>query len=305
MRNVAFRSELAESYPDGLPRLTVSRGLTLWKARPLIADFLALGIQALFSPSRREGFDVHIRNDPARVIHCVDLAELRFLIQGLYCCQEVLAPSDVTPSVERLMALFRSIRERLEPKFTPEEKSRGAIGGWPGFKELVLYCLTRRFRPQDVIETGVAQGISSVFILDALRQNGLGHLTSIDLPNLNPEGYMYEDGRTKDPVYVKQSLGVGWLVPDALRSQWTLIIGPSQEILPTLTINPQLFFHDSKHTYEHMLFEFEWAWQRLAKGGLLVGDDIWWNNAFRDFLAAHKGELVPISTKIVGAVIRV
>ena len=35
-----------------------------------------------------------------------------------------------------------------------------------------------------------------------------------------------------------------------------------------------LFFHDSLHTREHMLFEFETAWPHLAGGGYLVADDV-------------------------------
>lgn len=43
------------------------------------------------------------------------------------------------------------------------------------------------------------------------------------------------------------------------------------------------FIHDSHHTYEHMLWEFETAYPRLIDGGLLLADDVVWNNAFLDF----------------------
>jgi len=35
-----------------------------------------------------------------------------------------------------------------------------------------------------------------------------------------------------------------------------------------------VFFHDSLHTREHMLFEFERAWAHLKPGGVLVSDDV-------------------------------
>jgi hypothetical protein len=48
-----------------------------------------------------------------------------------------------------------------------------------------------------------------------------------------------------------------------------------------------IFFHDSKHTYEHMFFEFEAAFQRLRLGGVLASDDISWNSAFFEFCRQH------------------
>jgi predicted O-methyltransferase YrrM len=47
-----------------------------------------------------------------------------------------------------------------------------------------------------------------------------------------------------------------------------------------------MFIHDSLHTYEHMLWEFETAYPLIRPGGLLVSDDALWNNAFHDF--AHR-----------------
>ena len=39
---------------------------------------------------------------------------------------------------------------------------------------LMLYLLVRKFRPEIVIETGVARGISSAYMLLAMQQNGTG-----------------------------------------------------------------------------------------------------------------------------------
>src|SRR3954465_14183463 len=43
-----------------------------------------------------------------------------------------------------------------------------------------LYGITRALRPEIVIETGVAAGISSCFLIAALIENGSGRLYSID-----------------------------------------------------------------------------------------------------------------------------
>jgi hypothetical protein len=62
---------------------------------------------------------------------------------------------------------------------------RGAFAGWgdgePGMIRAV-WCLLRHLRPEKVIETGVARGFTSRFILEALERNSAGHLWSIDLP---------------------------------------------------------------------------------------------------------------------------
>lgn len=46
---------------------------------------------------------------------------------------------------------------------------------------LLLYVLARALKPEVVVETGVANGISSSFILKALDENARGRLCSVDL----------------------------------------------------------------------------------------------------------------------------
>jgi hypothetical protein len=48
--------------------------------------------------------------------------------------------------------------------------------------QLMLYAIVRAYKPDIVVETGVARGASSSFILCAMHENGKGHLYSIDLP---------------------------------------------------------------------------------------------------------------------------
>ena len=98
-----------------------------------------------------------------------------------------------------------------------------------------------------MVETGVADGTTSAYILCALEDNGRGHLYSIDLPSERlPRGE-----------------ASGWIVDDELRHRWTLRIGPSSELLPPLLKELQAiegFLHDSLHTYENMMFEYRAAW---------------------------------------------
>ncbi len=134
----------------------------------------------------------------------------------------------------------------------------------------VLYCLCRLLEPQTVVETGVSSGVSSSVILRALEDNQKGELISIELPEV------------REP---------GWLIPAELRRRWRLMLGRSQDVLPSIleelgTID--LFLHDSEHTYENMMFEYDAAWKFLRVGGILVSDDIGWNSAFLDFARSQR-----------------
>lgn len=137
-----------------------------------------------------------------------------------------------------------------------------------------LYIIVRAVKPRTIVETGVASGISSAHILRALERNRTGSLYSIDLPDVQ-EGSVLPSGRR-----------TGWIVPDSLRSRWTLRLGDARTLLPELldTLDSvDVFLHDSDHSYEHMVFEFERALPKLAREGLLLSDDAHMHGAWDDF----------------------
>jgi len=148
-----------------------------------------------------------------------------------------------------------------------------------------LYDLCLRMRPEKVVETGVHNGVSTAFILNALKETG-GRLYSIDLPNAK---YQTDNQSRQDDVLLGPE--PGFLVPQHLRANWELLIGDSRQLLPSLlrSIGPiDIFHHDSMHTYEHMTFEFEAVWPHLRDGGLLLSDDVDWSRAFEDFCSTRK-----------------
>jgi predicted O-methyltransferase YrrM len=129
------------------------------------------------------------------------------------------------------------------------------------------YLACRLIEPEVVVETGVAYGVSSAFILKALKVNGRGTLHSVDLP----------------PVRRQADMSWGVAVPDELRGRWRPYRGTSARVLPRLlqevgTVD--LFVHDSLHTYRNMCCEFDIVWPRLRNGGLLLADDVERNRAF-------------------------
>lgn len=136
---------------------------------------------------------------------------------------------------------------------------------------LLQYAIVRALKPDCIVETGVANGVSSAYLLLAIERNQKGHLHSIDIG----DGSFLPAGKT-----------TGWIVPDWLRQYWDLRLGDAREILPLVLehIGPlDVFIHDSLHTYEHMKFEYEQAYPRIRSGGILISDDVLWNPAFSEF----------------------
>jgi hypothetical protein len=155
---------------------------------------------------------------------------------------------------------------------------RAAFGGWDdGDARLVrvAWCLTRHLRPERVLETGVARGLTTRAVLEALRQNARGHLWSVDLPPLLEHELAQETGAA---------------VRDDLCDRWTLVHGSSRRVLPSLVADLgriDLFVHDSMHTTRNLRFELERVWPSLAAGGAALIDDVEKNEATGEFLRKH------------------
>ncbi len=161
-----------------------------------------------------------------------------------------------------------------------------------------LYGLVRSLRPELVVETGVSSGESSAHLLAALEANGRGRLVSIDLPFFGEPGLKLVPAVPGSEISIWDASPIppgresGWMVPDRLRGRWELRIGDARELLPQVLdeLGPiDLFFHDSLHTREHMLFEYGCAWPYLRRGGVLVSDDVF-----------RKHDALPSFARLVG-----
>jgi len=180
---------------------------------------------------------------------------------------------------------FTSEFQSLWPKVVTELEAKGirpgpeSFGSWnDGDAGLVraIWCLIRHLRPRNVVETGVAHGVTSRFILEALERNASGHLWSIDLPPI-------ERGWQKQ---------VGLAVTNRHARQWTYIRGSSRLRLPKLLSQLgqiDLFIHDSLHSERNVRFELDRAWANLRSGGALVVDDVDANWGFHSFTQTYSG----------------
>ncbi len=128
-----------------------------------------------------------------------------------------------------------------------------------------LHAYIIKYRPKVVIETGVANGITTNVIMHALAQVG-GTLHSFDV----------------DPKTQNVYRGSGdW--------KFHLLTGEFERDLKIQVSeigDVNLWIHDSNHGYLWQSFEYELARKSLSRGGLLVSDDIdsstAWGLASRD-----------------------
>jgi predicted O-methyltransferase YrrM len=138
---------------------------------------------------------------------------------------------------------------------------------------LVLYSLVRALEPKIVVETGTANGWSSVIFLRALAKNGGGELHSFDVRD-----------------------DVGGLIDPEEKDRWRLHVlreGTLQEFGAELDALDKigLFFHDSDHSYLHMRIELRLAAEHLAEGGALTSDDASLSHAYLE--ACEEADLDP------------
>ena len=168
-----------------------------------------------------------------------------------------------------LSEIDEQVRDRVE-RLGPDVPFPLAHNAAPSLSG-VCYALCRALRPAVVLETGVAWGVSSSFIAKALAMNGAGELHSVDRAPVRPGVEDY----------------IGALVPDELRSRWTLHRGTSRRLLPRLLREieaPALFIHDSQHTYRNIRWELQTVAPYLTRPAGVVVDDATGNLAFANWL---------------------
>jgi MoaA/NifB/PqqE/SkfB family radical SAM enzyme len=160
----------------------------------------------------------------------------------------------------------------------------------------LLYAMIRAIKPECVIETGVLHGLTSAWMLRAMDRNNCGEMISIDLPRRDWEkffpGQPFAEGGENE-LELPDEEAPGWIVPEALRARWELIIGPSNPTLENVLRHkkPDFFVHDSDHSYELMQYECSMA-LRANPDVFLAVDNIDLNNYFNDLLHQHSFDYV-------------
>jgi predicted O-methyltransferase YrrM len=163
------------------------------------------------------------------------------------------------------------------------------LPGWVNLDDaLFLYWLVRQVKPRTIVQTGVCNGLSAAFMMLGLVKNGPeGKLHAIDVPAVfdAQDPAWTVEGKVYDFV-IPEGKTSGWLVPEAYRERFELWTGEATKLLPKMVdelTSIDFFYHDSDHSYNHMMFEFHQAKRKLERGGLVVNDDVSWNASLWDF----------------------
>ncbi len=175
------------------------------------------------------------------------------------------------PGLREAQGIVREQMEKLA-KGAPFARKHSADFSLAG----MCYVLVRIFKPEILVETGVAYGVTTTFILKALEANQTGVLHSIDLPPSIEEG---------------ADQHVGAFVPETLKRRWELHLGASRRVLPLLLPRLQqvdFFMHDSLHTYRNMRSEYQWAQAYFGPHAVLISDDVQGNSAFLEWIETTK-----------------
>lgn len=175
---------------------------------------------------------------------------------------------------------FNALEAEAQPVIDYIESKIGGKNYWQvSYDELrSMYAAIRIKKPSVMVETGVGPGTTSTAILTAMGKYG-GKLYSFDLGERFGED---------------EEIPVGHVVPVELKKNWNLFLGDSKKTLPEQIgkIGPiDIFFHDSDHTYEHVMFELETFISHASHDFLIIIDNFNWSDAPDDFCEKHGLEL--------------
>ena len=156
---------------------------------------------------------------------------------------------------------------------------------WDGGKNLFvfLYTYVRAIKPKLIVETGVANGISTNAIMKALIANQeSGTLYSFD--TLSRTKQSYSGSGNWNFVHLKKPYSVN-------------LFNTIKNLEPI-----DLWLHDSNHGYPWQKTEYAMALSKLSEHGALVSDDIDASVAWRQFAAKRLKEsyILNDSKKFIG-----
>lgn len=173
---------------------------------------------------------------------------------------------------EETLIISKKIKEEAKIILSDIDLSLGGGGAYP-----LLYFITRKLKPNNILETGVAVGYSSYALLLGIEKNGIGTLYSSDFPYF----------RIKDPEKY-----IGILVPKKLKLNWNLFLEGDRinfgKIKKFDIEKFDLIHYDSDKTYKGrnlLLCEFN---NYLTKNTIIIFDDIQDNYHFYDWVRNKK-----------------
>lgn len=129
-----------------------------------------------------------------------------------------------------------------------------------------LYYLIRALRPARVLEVGTHIGASTLHIARALRANGSGSVTTVDITDVNGAGGAWKVvGQRMSPVEFARSLDCA--------DRIEFVVANSLEYLATTRERYDLIFLDGDHSARTVYREVAQSLHALAPNGLILLHD--------------------------------
>ena len=200
---------------------------------------------------------------------------------------EMMAEASIVPGFDQVMERRAHIETYMAE--LGQRYHSHYLAGWVNLTDAqFLYWIVRRLKPKTILQTGVSNGLTSAFMMLALAKNGAeGTLHVVDVPAIfNPADSNWTRSGQVFGFVIPEGKISGWMVPDIYRDRFEVQIGDAKILLPQLVdrlTSVDMFYHDSDHSYNHMMFEFEQAKRKLAPTSVVVADDISWNASLWDF----------------------
>ena len=138
-----------------------------------------------------------------------------------------------------------------------------------------LYLLVRLTKPESVVETGVANGISTFFILNAMKSNRFGKLTSIDI-SYDVTTFLNDEEKMRWELRVLN-------IKKNPRRQFKDIMAGIEDL--------SIYQHDGDHSYLWQQMEYNLAFNKLKPGGFLLSGDVDSSFAFIDSFGNENSEI--------------
>lgn len=118
-----------------------------------------------------------------------------------------------------------------------------------------LYDLVKKLKPQSILELGTWRGASTIYLASALKENGTGKITTVDIGN---------DRVTQAAVNIKKA-GVSEYIIQ--------VVMDIEEFLPQDTAIYDLIFMDATKTHQKRWLD-EILKRNTQKGSIIIIDDI-------------------------------
>jgi predicted O-methyltransferase YrrM len=191
---------------------------------------------------------------------------------------------------EKIQLDLKNIENAAKKKLTKLNLALGGAGNY-----VLIYFLIRKFKPNFIVETGIALGWSSFASLRALEKNKKGFLYSSDFPYLrlkNPEKY------------------IGFLITEKnLKKRWHTDIRGDAIALPKIKKllkknKIDLFHYDSDKSVSGRNFALKTLEKKFSKKCIIIFDDIQNNLHFKNYVEqTNKNfKVIKFQNKFLGVV---